>query len=191
MKTSTWLNQIKKISFGMLLIVIGAFAWVACSVENVNPAAPGKNGKLKKVEEENVNANSNSQSNPGDYTITVTRNGKLWTYLICKNPGAKDLSHFILNLQNCGTRSVTAADIAWATVNGEPATLETSEGNTGCNVSEVTTNFVKFDDLPEADTYKIVFELDQQFGNFVNTTAWLKAGTSCHPYIVNAPCCPQ
>ena len=87
--------------------------------------------------------------------------------------------------------SFMISNFLWATVNGQPATLETSEGNTGCNVSEVTTNFIKFDDLPDANSYTIKFELNQEFGNFVTSTAWLKAGTSCQLYPVSAPCCPM
>jgi hypothetical protein len=116
--------------------------------------------------------------------------GATWTYVITKNPGAKDLSHFILNFQNCGTSSATLSNILWATVNGEPAVLSNSEGNTGCTVNDVTSNFVKFDELVSASSYTIVFEMTGIFGNFVGTTAWLKAGNSCITYPVLAPCCP-
>jgi hypothetical protein len=133
--------------------------------------------------------NSNSQSNSGDYTIELSVVGSIWTYVITKNPGAKDLSHFILNFQNCGTSSATLSNILWATVNGKPAKLSNSEGNTGCNVNDVTTNFIKFDNLPSALSYTIVFEMNGVFGNFVGTTAWLKAGNSCIAYSVLAPCC--
>jgi len=191
MKNSIWLTQKTKYVVRMLIITT-MLGWTACSVESVNPVGPSKANKLKVSDQSEANeANPNSQSSAGDYSINVSKDGAVWTYCITKNPGAKGLSHFILNLQNCGTRSVTISNILWATVNGQPATLETSEGNTGCDVSEVTTNFVKFDDLPDANSYTIKFELSQVFGNFVNTTAWLKAGTSCYPYTVNAPCCPQ
>src|SRR5688500_15732509 len=133
---------------------------------------------------------ANSASNAGDYSIQVSNVGKVWTYVITKNAGAKGLSHFILDLQNCpGVQTLDASDIVSATVNGQPATIETSEGNTGCDVASVTSNFVKFDNLPDANTYTIVFELNQEYGNFLTTTAWLKAGTSCHAYVVQGPCC--
>src|SRR5688500_6493186 len=104
-----------------------------------------------------------------------------------KNSGAKEWSHYIRNFQHCGSSIATLNNIVWATVNGLPATLENSEGNTGCNVAAVTANFVKFDNLPDAETYTIVFETDRLFGHFVGTTAWLKAGTSCFTYPVLAP----
>lgn len=123
--------------------------------------------------------------------ISLSVNGLTWTYVITKNQGAKDLSHFILNFQNCGTRSATIDNIVCATVNGQPAVLENSQGNTGCDIASVTTNFVKFDNLPGASSYTIVFKTDVVYGNFVGTTAWLKAGTSCFAYPVLAPCCPM
>lgn len=134
--------------------------------------------------------NAKSSSAAGDYTITVTVDGRIWTYCITKKKGAKDVSNFSINLQNCGPNSATINNIVWATVNGQPATLESSNGKNGCNIQSVTTNFVKFDNLPSASTYKIVFKVDRVFGNFVPTTAWLKAGTSCHTYTTSAPCCP-
>ncbi len=136
------------------------------------------------------NANGRSTSNAGDYNINLTVVGDTWTYVITKNAGAKDLSNFSLNFQNCGGLSANINDILWATVNGQPANLQSSNGNNGCNIQSVTTNFVKFDGLPSASTYTIVFKMDRVYGNFVPTTAWLKAGTSCHTYPVYAPCCP-
>ena len=187
MKMSTWLSQKKKNLTSISLVTVMALVWTGCAVDSVNPAAPGK-AVGKKVDSQ-INENDNSQSSLGDYNITVTKDGTIWTYCISKNPGAKGLSHFILNLQNCRERSVTIDNILWATVNGQPATLESSEGQgAGCDVT--TSNFVKFDNLPDASSYKIVFELNKEFGNFVNTVSWLKAGTSCNTYVVNAPCCP-
>jgi hypothetical protein len=75
-------------------------------------------------------------------------------------------------------------------VNGVDAVLAASEGNTGCNVGSVTSNIVKFDDLKDAKVYTIVFELNEEFHNFLTTTAWIKAGNSCHSFEVLAPCCP-
>lgn len=167
-----------------------AVAFTACSDESAD-VAPSDDaaGRKAKTSAENT-SNDNSSSAYGDYNIHVSREGSVWTYCITKNPGAKGLSHFVLNLQNCGLRSSTIDNILWATVNGEPAKLSNSEGNTGCEISEVTTNFVKFDDLPDADKYTIVFEFDKVVGNYVTSTAWLKAGTSCVEYPVIAPCCP-
>ena len=80
-----------------------------------------------------------------------------------------------------------------ATVNGDPVDLENSVGAKDedlCGVEAVTSRFVKFDNLPDADSYAIVFKLNHEYGNFLETTAWLKAGTSCHEYVVHGPCCP-
>lgn len=48
----------------------------------------GRYGKGKK---------NKSLSSPGDYTISLSTDGYTWTYLIKKNSGAKNLSHFVLN----------------------------------------------------------------------------------------------
>lgn len=192
MNTIDWLTQTKRTS--QFLLISGMLLLVSsCSDESLDRSArPEHAGKKAKNSELNsISSNSNSSSSAGDYTISLSIDGKIWTYVITKNGNAKDLSHFIINLQNCAERSATIENIVSATVNGAPATLENSEGNTGCNVSSVTSNFVKFDDLPEADSYTIVFELDHKFGNFVGTTGWLKAGTSCVAYPILAPCCPQ
>lgn len=142
------------------------------------------------VSNDDSNPNAKSTSSASDYKINLTVDGCIWTYCITLCEGAKGVSNFSINLQNCGPSSSTIDDILWATVNGQPATLESSNGNNGCDIQSVTTNFVKFDNLPEASTYKIVFKLDRVFGNFIPSTVWLKAGTSCHSYTIIAPCCP-
>jgi hypothetical protein len=184
MKSTNWLTLSKGRFMSVLFTFAFAVAFTACSDESADVApsadASGKPG---------VNApNPNSTSSAGDYNIAVSKEGSVWTYVITKNEGAKDLSHFILNLQNCGLRSSTIDNILWAKVNGVDANLSNSEGNTGCELT--TTNFIKFDDLPEADSYTIEFEFDKVIGNYVNSSVWLKAGTSCIEYTVNAPCCP-
>jgi len=180
MKTTYWLALMKVRFMSILFSLSLAVALSACSDES-SDVAPDADAAGKKP-------NANSTSSAGDYTIEVSKNGSVWTYVITKNPGAKGLSHFILNLQNCGLRSSTIDNILWAKVNGVDANLSNSEGNTGCELT--TTNFVKFDDLPDADSYTIVFEFDKVIGNYVNSSVWLKAGTSCVEYTVNAPCCP-
>jgi hypothetical protein len=180
MKTTYWLALMKGRFMSILFSLSLAVALTACSDESAD-VAPGADAAGKQP-------NANSTSSAGDYTIEVSKNGSVWTYVITKNPGAKGLSHFILNLQNCGLRSSTIDNILWAKVNGVDANLSNSEGNTGCELT--TTNFVKFDDLPDADSYTIVFEFDKVIGNYVNSSVWLKAGTSCVEYTVNAPCCP-
>jgi hypothetical protein len=187
MKSLHWLN-LNRSTVVRALAICFVVIISACSEDAVlssasDGSASGGGGKAN-------SGNSNSQSNYGDYNIVVTKDGKVWTYVITKNAGAKGLSHFILDLQNCeGRQTLDFSSIVSATVNGQPATLETSEGNTGCDVASVTSNFVKFDNLPDANTYTIVFELNQEYGNFLTTTAWLKAGTSCHAYVVQGPCC--
>lgn len=179
----------RRIFFGAVLFVL----WTGCSDDSIRPdAAQQTVGKSNKPETSGLRGggNGNSESSAGDYTISLTVSGLTWTYVITKNPGAKNLSHLILNLNNCGSRSATINNIVWATVNGVPATLENSEGNTGCAVYTVTSNFIKFDDLPDTSSYTIVFRTNRRFGNFVGSTAWLKAGASCFAYPVLAPCCP-
>lgn len=167
----------------------------SCSEDPVDLAgksqsAPGRLKQLSKEADETKGPNENSTANATDYSIKVTRNGKVWTYVITAKPGAKGISHFILDLENCpGRQTLSINSIKWATVNGQPAILEDSEGNTGCDVASVTTNIVKFDDLPDASTYTIVFELDKEYGNVLETTGWIKAGTSCFAYVLNGPCC--
>jgi hypothetical protein len=187
MKTNSWLLMKRRVmSFALCLALV--VAMTACVDESAEiSSSAGNAGKSAKL---NSNSNSNSSSSEGDYNINVSVEGKIWTYCITKNPGAKGLSHFILNFQNCGSRSSNIDDIVWASVNGLPAIISNSEGNTGCDVYETTSNFVKFDDLPDASSYKIVFELNAVIGNFVTSTAWLKAGSSCIEYQVVAPCCP-
>jgi hypothetical protein len=187
MKSKHWL-ALHRATIVRALVICFAVIISACSEDAVlssaaDGSASGGGGKAK-------SGNNNSQSNYGDYNISVSKDGKTWTYVITKNAGAKGLSHFILDLQNCpGRQTLDFSSIVSATVNGQPATLATSEGKTGCDVASVTSNFVKFDDLQDADSYTIVFVLNQEYGNFLTTTAWLKAGTSCHAYTVNGPCC--
>jgi hypothetical protein len=169
--------------------------WGACTIESVNPQAKPAHIAAKKAEG-NVNtkeSNGNSLSNPGDYTIQASNVGKVWTYKICKNEGAKDISHVILDLENCDHQpgGLTIDNIKWATVNGADANLSNSEGNTGCELT--TLNFVKFDDLDEPGDdgcYTIVFELNKPYGNTARTNLWIKAGNACNVYEnVKAPCC--
>ena len=193
MKSTSWLAPHRTIVMRTFFSIALVVFWSACSDDTVNPVGPGADAAGKKplsVQTNTNNApNSNSESNPGDYNITVTRVLAQWTYVITKNEGAKDLSHIILNLNNCPTnQTLSIASITSATVNGVPWPLSSSEGNgTGCELT--TDNFVKFDDLPSAASYTIVFTLDVAYRNVHQTTIWLKAGSTCVPYIVDGPCC--
>lgn len=183
------LPNLLRYAFNILLTVLLVAVSVSCHDEPDLTTTKDATTEAARSSGESITS-ARSTGTPTDYNISLTVDGLIWTYVITKNPGAKDLSHFILNFQNCNGSSATLEDIVWATVNGEPAILESSEGNTGCNVSSVTTNLVKFDDLPAATSYTIVFQTNVRYGNFVGTTAWLKAGRSCFAYPVLAPCCP-
>ena len=122
-------------------------------------------------------------ADPGAYDIVVETSqaggGSTWTYTITKaTTDAKDLGHFIIDFNNCGDQSPSLAHIVSATVNGVNwfGQLEASEGRTGCDVD--SSNFVKFDHLPAADTHVIEFTLDGIYPT-VETTGWLNAGRAC------------
>jgi hypothetical protein len=115
--------------------------------------------------------------------------GATWTYTITKSTDeAKDLGHFILNFDTCGDQSPTIASIVSATVNGVNwlDQIEATEGVTGCGVSSA--NFVKFDNLPEADTYVIAFTLDDVYP-LMDSAVWLKSGGVCLRKALPGPGC--
>lgn len=115
--------------------------------------------------------------------------GSTWKYTITKTTNdTKDLGHFIVNFGNCGDQSPTIANIVSATVNGTKwmDQIEATEGKTGCDVNSA--NFVKFDNLPPADTYVIEFTLDDIYP-LMDTTGWLKSGTSCVRKALPGPGC--
>jgi len=189
MKSNTSRFTFSHSAMNMLLTVVSLLFWTSCSDHEPQLTRDVKGRSSASAIDSNT-PNPKSSSSAGDYNISLTVVGDLWTYVITKNAGAKDLSNFSLNLQNCGVSSATIENILWATVNGQPADLQSSNGNTGCDIQSVTTNFVKFDNLPSATSYTIIFKMDRVYGNFVGTTAWLKAGTGCFSYSVLAPCCP-
>jgi hypothetical protein len=130
---------------------------------------------------------------PGAYNVAVETSqaggGSTWTYTITKaTVDAKDLGHFIINFSNCGDQSPALAQIVSASVNGMDwlGQIEASEGTAGCNVD--STNVVKFDNLPPADTHVIEFTLDDIYP-IVETTAWMKAGAACIKSSVLGPGC--
>jgi hypothetical protein len=116
-------------------------------------------------------------------------NQSIWTYTLSKTTtDAKDLGHFIVNLATCGDQSPARANIEAATVNGVSWLnhIEVTEGHTGCDVSSA--NFVKFDNLPAADTYVIEFTLDGVYPP-METTGWLKSGPYCRRKTLLGPGC--
>lgn len=159
--------------------------WTSCT-DNVmdgaelSDAAAGKSNNPK------------SQSIAGDYNVSLATNGYTFTYTITKNPGAKNLGHYIVDLDNCGDQSPHLASVLSATVTADGVTtdvaLQNSEGwGTGC--SPGSTNFVKFDNLPAASVLELAFTLDSKYGK-ASSTGWLKAGTSCNSTTIEAPGCP-
>ena len=133
------------------------------------------------------------QEEPGGYDVVVETSqaggGSTWRYTITKaTSDAKDLGYFIVNFNNCGEQSPSLAHIVSATVNGVDwfGQVEASEGRTSCDVD--STNSVKFDNLPEADTHVIEFTLDDIYPT-VETTGWLKAGHACVRKAMLGPGC--
>ncbi|HEY7184163.1 MAG TPA: hypothetical protein VIC84_22200 [Blastocatellia bacterium] len=138
-------------------------------------------------------AAARQSQNPGSYNVgfqlSQAGNNTTWRYTITKTAArTKDLGHFIVNFGNCGDQSPTIADILSATINGVDwmGQIKASEGNTGCDVDSA--NFVKFDNLPSADTYVIEFTLDDIYPP-VDTIGWLKSGTSCVRTALPGPGC--
>ena len=166
----------------IVLVIVLLFCSLSCSEESVTS------------EDSTATKPAASTSQWGDYNIdlSVTENGSLWTYTITRaRNNAKDLSHFILALNNCGLDSASFGNIVWATVNGSPATLSQSEGSgTNCNPQAVTNNFVKFDNLSSATSWVLVIKFDRGYEIEPNGIGWIKAGNSCNQGTVPAPGCP-
>jgi hypothetical protein len=190
MKSIQWLahSRVKAVRALLMSFVLIGLA-TACTEEAIVSSEAkgggGNNKPLKEAKSQNDTPNSSENS----FDIQVTSDGLTWTYVITKT-GKNALSHFILNLANCDFSQLLSVDlIKCATVNGQPAVLETSPGNgTGCEVT--STNVVKFDNLPDVDVHTIVFTLERPFHNYQLTEVWLKAGNSCQKAEVHGPCCP-
>lgn len=183
----------KKFNFTSLLLALTAmlFFLYSCS----------KQDSLNTNSEKQSNASAALRGSPkstssfGDYEIavTVSPDGKTWTYSITAKKGAKNLSHLIIDLNNCGNESVTFANIVSATLNGLPADLKPTEGSgTGCNPQSTTSNFVKMGLSAGATSpWVFVITFDRGYEIFETASAWLKAGTSCNTGIIKAPGCPK
>ena len=184
-----WLSLRKsRVAAGIALVAFAS----ACSDDSENFSGPPADAAARKSAQISSSSNSNSESSASDYCIAdPVTDGTTWTYTITRKPGAKAISHFIIDLNNCPDTEqplLTIANIVSATVNGVPWPLSDSEGNTGCDLGG-SPSIVKFDDLPDAQVYVIQFVLDASRHNFLTTPAWIKAGTSCHQYEIHAPCC--
>src|SRR5688500_12189872 len=81
-------------AFGLLLMVV----FIGCSDGTELSLSKKKNLSVNNL---NQNANSNSTSNMQDYQIAYKVEGLTWTYTITKKVGAKNVSHFLINLNNC------------------------------------------------------------------------------------------
>jgi hypothetical protein len=172
----------------LIFLVIVIFSTFGCSNEPVlvNPDAT--------VPASSAKPSSSSTSQWGDYNISVTvsADGTIWTYVITRlKANAKNLSHFIIDLNNCRDQSATFADIIWGTVNGSPANLVPTEGSgTTCNPQAITSNFVKFNDLQAATSWTLVLKFDRGYSISETAIAWIKAGTSCNQGTIPGPGCP-
>lgn len=159
---------------------------LGCSNEEV-----GGEDNLSSAALQKGNANSSSSYSDYNVNVSVSPDGSLWTYTITKSkPKSKDLSHFIIDLNNCGDESASFADIVYATFNGSTADLTPSEGQgTGCNPQATTTNFVKIN-TSGSGPYVIVIQFDRGY-EVVTADSWIKAGTSCNSAPSLAPGCPR
>lgn len=172
----------------LILLAIVVFSTFGCSDE---PATVNSDASMSAS---SAKPSPNSTSQWGDYNISVTvsADGSIWTYTITRlKANAKNLSHFIIDLNNCGDQSATFGDIIWGTVNGSPANLVPTEGSgTTCNPQATTTNFVKFNDLQAATSWVLVLKFDRGYSIADTAAVWIKAGTSCNQGTISGPGCP-
>ena len=135
---------------------------------------------------------STSQWRDYNIAVSVSLDGTTWTYTITRvKQNAKDLSHFIIDLNNCGLSSANFGNIIDANVNGNQGNIVSSEGaGTDCNPQASTTNFVKFNDLHAATSWVFVLTFDRGYTSVETGSGWLKAGTSCSQGTIIAPGCP-
>jgi hypothetical protein len=122
-----------------------------------------------------------------DYQVAQVVAGATWKYIISKGSN-KNPGHFIIDFGRCGDQGATINNIVSVTVNGEDWSnnISGSEGKTGCEMN--TTNFVKFDNLHDADEHVIEFTLDTLYAEVI-TSAWIKSGRSCFSKEVIGPGC--
>jgi hypothetical protein len=174
----------KKLALNVFSIMATMLMMFACSEEYITP----KNSTTS-LKDGSTKGSSNSTSLASDYSISLSVDGKTWTYTITRNPGAKALSHFIVDLNNCGDESASLADVLSASVNGVAVTLKDTEGSgTGCVIT--SNNFIKFDNLDNSPVYVLSFTLDRAYSRLETAAGWVKAGTSCSQIVVTAPGCP-
>lgn len=172
----------------LILLAFVVFSTFGCSDEPVTVTSDAS------MSASTAKPSPTSTSQWGDYNISVTvsTDGSIWTYTITRlKANAKNLSHFIIDLNNCGDQSPAFGDIIWGTVNGNPANLVPTEGSgTTCNPQATTTNFVKFNDLQAATSWVLVLKFDRGYSIADTAAAWIKAGTSCNQGTISGPGCP-
>ncbi len=170
----------------ILLLTLITIGLIGCSNEEA-----GSDDNLSAAALQKGNSNSNSSYSDYGVNVTVSPDGSLWTYTISKSKAkSKDLSHFIIDLNNCGDESASFANIVYATTNGAPSDLTPSEGQgTGCNPQASTTNFIKIN-VDGSGPWIIVIQFDRGY-DVVEADSWIKAGTSCNMAKTLAPGCPR
>lgn len=172
----------------ILLLTVLIVGLISCSKEDLGDNSLSNQG----VNTDASKGNGNSTSSYSDYNVNVavSADGTLWTYTITKSkPKSKDLSHFIIDLNNCGEESASFADIIYATVNGVTADLTPSEGSgTGCNPQATTLNFIKIN-VDGSGPWVLVIKYDRGY-DVVEADSWIKAGNSCNKGKSLAPGCP-
>jgi hypothetical protein len=174
----------KKLVLSTLSVLTAMVFMIACSEENIAPKSSSTN-----VKDGSTKGSTNSTSLAADYDINVSVDGKTWTYTVTRKPGAKALSHFIVDLNNCSDESASLADVLSASVNGVAVSLKDTEGSgTGCAIT--SNNFIKFDNLDNSSVYVLSFTLDRVYSRLETAAGWVKAGTSCNQIVVPAPGCP-
>lgn len=202
MKSIDWLTIAPlKMSRILSVVALVVFAF-ACSDGSEDLAGPpdGASARKDNAAVNTPNENGNCESSKDDYIISVVNNdgtpadgSACWKYTITLQPGAKAMSHFIIDLNNCPIPQDTPLSIerfTSAKVNGVDWPLSSSEGEgTGCDV--FSDNIVKFDNLPDAQVYEIEFCLNPVYHNALPTTVWIKAGCSCLEWLdaIQGPCC--
>jgi hypothetical protein len=163
-----------------MLTIVFAVVFTACEDMGIGPKGSDVNAANK--------GGKGGADISEDYTIGFESDGYTFTYTITKANKAKALSHFIVNLDNCGNESATRANILSASINGVEVTLLDTEGQgTGCVVT--TENFIKFDDVPSGNVVVLSFTLDREF-SIGQTNGWVKGGNNCSLVSVPGPECP-
>jgi hypothetical protein len=157
-----------------------AVAFTACEDLGIGPKGSDVNASNR--------GGKGTDNIANEYNIAFESDGYTFTYTITKTNKAKAVSHFVVDLNNCGLESASRANVLSASINGVPVTLQDTEGKgTGCNIT--SENFVKFDEVPSGNVIVLSFTLDREF-TITETSGWIKAGTNCSEVSISGPGCP-